>query len=316
MTFLRKSARFTATAAAAAMLLAAPLAQAAPRAWMLPSDTMFSGGGDDWMTVDAAISTDLYFYDHPAQPWKPVAWAPDGASFPVENQAAGKLRSTFDVHLTRPGTYKVSVVANQVMGSYMLEGERKVLPRGTTAETMAAAVPPGATEVWSAPANLRIETFATAGEPTSGVFKATGQGIEMTPVTHPNDLAVGEPATFQFLLDGKPAAKLPVQAIPGGVRYRSDLKLIEAVTDAQGKVTLTWPEPGMYWVSVTSGAMRGPEGGGPSGPGGPGGQSRPQGAGGPSPSGAGAAAGSGGERRVIRPPTRRDTYVMTLEVVG
>lgn len=287
-------------AMAAAMVFAAPGAEAAPRAWMLPSDTMFSGGGDDWMTVDAAISTDLYFFDHPAQPWEPVAFAPDGSTFAVENRASGKLRSTFDVHMTKPGTYKIAVFTSQIMGSYMLSGERKMLPRGTTEATLATAVPQGATEVWTAPNNLRLETFATAGQPTTGVFAPTGKGLEMVPVTHPNDLAVGEGATFQFLLDGKPAAGLPVVAIPGGIRYRSGLKEIDATTDAQGKVTLTWPEPGMYWVSVTS-APRPPEGAGtPPSAGGPG-------AGGP---------GGGEGPRPMTPPQRRDTYAMTLEVVG
>lgn len=287
MTILRRTALLAATALA----FAAPAAQAAPRAWMLPSDTMFSGNGDDWLTVDAAISTDLYYFDHPAQPWQPVAYSPDGSTLEVENKASGKLRSTFDLHMTKPGTYKISVVSTQVMGSYLLNGERKMLPRGTTEATLATAVPQGATDVWSAPNNLRIETFATAGEPSQGVFKPTGKGLEMVPVTHPNDLGVGEPATFQFLLDGKPAAGLPVQAIAGGVRYANGLKQIGATTDAQGKATLTWPAAGMYWVSVTAPARQ-PEAEGPA--------AAPQPAGPPA----------------MRPPQRRDTYVMTLEVVG
>jgi uncharacterized GH25 family protein len=288
--------RIIRSAALALSLLASTnAAHAAPRAWLLPSDTAFSGGGDDWMTVDAAISTDLYYFDHPAQPWEPVAYAPDGSSFPVENKASGKLRSTFDVHLTKPGTYKVAVVANTVMGSYLLNGERKPLPRGTTEATLAKAVPEGATEVWSAPANLRIETFATAGEPTTAVFTPTGKGLEMVPVTHPADLAVGEGATFQFLLDGKPAAGLPVTAIPGGVRYRAGLGQIDTKTDAQGKVTIKWPAPGMYWVSATTAAPRGPEAATPAATGAP-------------PAGEGP--------RPMTPPQRRDTYVMTVEVIG
>jgi uncharacterized GH25 family protein len=304
MTLFRRSAIL----AGAAMLLAASSAQAA-RPWLLPSETTFNGTGDEWVTVDAAASTDLFYPDHPAQNWQPIAMAPDGTTFEVDNRAAGKLRSTFDVHMTKPGTYKIAVVSTQIMGSYMLGGERKPLPRGTTEATLATAVPSGATEVWTAPNNLRVETFATAGEPTTDVFKPTGKGLEMVPVTHPNDLAVGEPATFQFLLDGKPATNLPVVAIPGGVRYRSALKEIDASTDVQGKVTLTLPEPGMYWVSVTSGAPRGGEGGKPEGAppaAGPG-------AGGP---GAGGPGGEGFQRFLSTPPKRRDTYAMTVEVVG
>jgi hypothetical protein len=272
----------------AAALAAAGPAQAAPRAWLLPSDTAFGGGGDDWMTVDAAVSTDLFYPDHPAQAWDPVAYAPDGTTVAVENKASGKLRMVFDLHLTQRGTYKIAVASSTLTGSYLLNGERRMLPRGTTEATLAKALPEGASDVQSAPSNLRVETFATAGEPTTTVFAPTGKGLEMVPVTHPSDLAVGEAATFRFLLDGKPAANLPVSAIPGGGRYRSDLKEMSLATDAEGKVAITWPEPGMYWVSVISEPPRPPA----------------------------ASAPGQGEARMMAPPQRRDYYMMTVEVVG
>jgi hypothetical protein len=39
-------------------------------------------------------------------------------------------------------------------------------------------------------------------------------------VTHPNDLVVGEEATFAFHVDGKPAANVEVVLVPEGKRYR------------------------------------------------------------------------------------------------
>jgi hypothetical protein len=288
---------------AAGTALALPtMASAAPRPWMLPSETMFAGTGNEWLTVDAAISSDLFFFDHPGQNWEPVITAPDGSSVQAENRAVGKLRETFDVPVTAKGTYKIAITNVMMMGSFMLNGERKMLPRGTTPATLATAIPEGASDVQTAKATTRIETFVSAGEPTTTAFKPSGVGLEMVPVTHPNDAAVGEASTFQFLLDGKPAANLDVVAIPGGVRYRQDLKQMDAKTDAQGKVTLTWPEAGMYWVSISTGARRGPEG---------------QAGGRPS-SGAPAAAGGGegpqGPRPPMGPPQDRATYAMTLEV--
>lgn len=288
MTKFRRSLLLLAGAA-----IAAPQMAGAARPWMLPSETMFTGNGNEWLTVDAAISTDLFYFDHPGQNWEPVVTAPDGSSKPVENRSIGKLRQTFDVPVTVKGTYKVAITNIMVMGGYMLNGERKMLPRGTTPATLAAAIPQGATDVQTAQAMTRIETFVTAGEPTRGVFTTTGKGLEMVPVTHPNDVAVGEPATFQFLLNGKPAAGLDVVAVPGGVRYRQDLKQIDGKTDAEGKVTLTWPEAGMYWVSVSAGGRRGPGGEGPGGV--------PAGEGAPRPP---------------EPPQDRATYAMTVEVQG
>lgn len=298
MTKFRKLLLLAATAA-----IALPQMAGAARPWMLPSETMFAGSGNEWLTVDAAISSDLYYFDHPGQDWQPVVTAPDGSTAQVENRTVGKLRQTFDLGIKAKGTYRIAIVNEMLMGSYMLNGERKMLPRGTTAATLATAVPQGATDVQTATATTRIETFVTAGEPDRKVFATTGKGLEMVPVTHPNDLAVGEAATFQFLLNGKPAAGLDVVAIPGGIRYRADLKQMDAKTDAQGKVTFTWPEAGMYWVSLGTGGRRGPG----EGPGGASGAGNPQGQGGPP---------SEGAPRLMGPPQDRATYAMTVEVQG
>lgn len=289
--------------AAALALLTAATATAAPRPWLLPSETSFTGSGDEWLTVDAAISTDLYYFDHPAQDWQPVVTGPDGRTVAVENEAKGRLRKTFDVHVTARGTYKVAVVSEAVMGNYLLDGERRMLPRGTTPATLASAVPAGATDVRSAVATTRLETFATAGAPSDTVFKPTGRGLEMVPVSHPTDLVVGEPATFRFLLDGKPAAGLTVSVVNGGVRYADRLQQQLLTTGADGAVTIKWRAAGMWWVSATSGAAQRPA------------PPAVAGARGAAPAAAPAAAPEA-PRGPDAIPQRRDTYAMTVQVLG
>ena len=275
---------FAASVAFAAMI-AVPAS--AHRQWMLPSSTVLSGD-DVWVTVDAAVSNDLFYFEH--QPMRVdgvKAWAPDGTEVQVENKATGRYRSTFDVHLTQKGTYRIASISDMLMGSYDLNGKTERLPRGTTAANLAERIPAGATNVQTAEANNRNEIFVTVGEPTTTLFKPTGKGIELVPVTHPNDLIAGEAATFQFLLDGKPAAGLPVTVIPGGIRYRNDLGQIDTKTGADGKVEVTWPEPGMYWVNVTTPQAERAEGG-----------------------------GEGGQPPAGAPPQRRASYVTTLEVLA
>ena len=237
-------------ALAGAALIAVPVAVEAHRQWMIVSSTTVSGT-DNWVTVDAAVSNDLFFFDHRPLAAKPVVTAPDGSTIEVANHMVGQFRATFDVHLTQQGTYRIAVVNDGLSGSYKLNGETKMLPRGTTKANLAERVPAGATDVVTAASISRNEIFVTQGAPTSDIFKPTGSGIELVPVTHPNDLVSGEAATFQFLLDGKPAANLFVTAIPGGIRYRDKLNDMHLKTDAQGKVTITWPVPGLYWINVT-----------------------------------------------------------------
>ena len=268
-------------AASAALALFAAAPAQAHRQWMLPSSTVLSGD-DVWVTVDAAVSNDLFYFEHqPLRLDAVKAWAPDGSEAPIENKATGRYRSTFDVHLTQKGTYRIASVADMLMGSYDLDGKTERLPRGTTAANLAERLPAGATNVQTAEANNRNEIFVTVGEPTTTLFTPTGKGIELVPVTHPNDLFAGETATFQFLLDGKPAAGLPVTVIPGGIRYRDQLGQIDLKTGADGTVAIDWPEPGMYWLNVTTPQAE-----------------REEGAGGPP------------------PLARRASYVTTLEVMA
>lgn len=268
-------------AASAALALFAAAPAQAHRQWMLPSSTVLSGD-DAWVTVDAAVSNDLFYFEHqPLRLEAMKAWAPDGSEAPIENKATGRYRSTFDVHLTQKGTWRIASVADMLMGSYDLDGKTERLPRGTTAANLAERLPAGATNVRTAEANNRNEIFVTLGEPTTTLFAPTGKGIELVPVTHPNDLFAGETATFQFLLDGKPAAGLPVTVIPGGIRYRDQLGQMVLKTGADGKVAISWLEPGMYWLNVTTPQAE-----------------REEGAGGPP------------------PLARRASYVTTLEVMA
>lgn len=227
----------------------------AHRQWLLPSSTVLSAA-DPWVTVDAAVSNELFYFDHvPMRVGSLVVTGPDGATVAAENVATGKYRSTFDVHLREKGTYRIAMVNQMVMATWKEGGETKNW-RGP-AEGFAKAVPAGAAELKKTSMASRVETFVTAGKPTAGVLRATGVGLELAPVTHPNDLVAGEPATFQLLRDGKPAAGMEVTVIPGGIRYRDQLHEQKFVADAEGKFVVKFAGAGMYWLNAATGARGG-----------------------------------------------------------
>ncbi len=237
--------------AAAIATIAIPSGLSAHRLWMVPSTTVVSGE-DSWVTFDAAASNDLFYPDHQPLRVEPAVVAPDGSAGKVANFAVGRYRSTFDVQIDKPGTWKLALVNSGVMGSYMLDGKEARLPRGTTADKLPGAIPAGATEVNLSENISRNEVFVTSGAPTATVLKATGQGLEFAPVTHPNDLTASEAAIFGFTIDGKPAAGLTVTIIPGGSRYRETLGEMTLKTDAKGQVSVKWPGAGMYWLNTTA----------------------------------------------------------------
>lgn len=234
-----------------ALLLTAAIAlpASAHRTWMLPSATVLSGD-DPWVTVDAAVSNDLFYFDHvPLRLDGLTVTAPDGSEAKAENAATGKYRSTFDLHLDKPGTYKIALASSGLMAMYEENGKMKRW-RGT-AESFAKEVPADAKNLRVIDSQRRLETFVTSGKPSDTALKPTGKGLELVPVTHPNDLVAGEAATFKLQLDGKPAADMEVSVVPGGKRYRDDLKDIKVKTGKDGSFSVIWPEAGMYWISAS-----------------------------------------------------------------
>jgi uncharacterized GH25 family protein len=244
---MKKSLKLALIAASASIMLAAPAN--AHRAWLLPSATVLSGN-DLWVTVDAAISNDLFYFEHHPMRLDGLAvTAPDGSIAKAENAATGRYRSTFDVKIAQPGTYKIAVLNQGAFVRYKLDGQDKRMR--VTADEIASKIPANATDVRITESQGRIETFVTTGKPSETVFKPTGQGLELVPVTHPNNLLAGEQAKFKLVLDGQPAAGLDVEVVPGGIRYRDQLNSIKVKTDDTGTFAIKWPAPGMYWLSAS-----------------------------------------------------------------
>lgn len=234
---------------AAFAALALPMSAQAHRAWLAPTSTVLSGT-DAWVGFDAGMSNGVFIPDHAAMrlDWL-VITAPDGSAAQPENRIQARYRSSFDLHLTQQGTYKVANVMDGVVVSYKQNGEQKRW-RGAEAE-MAPNIPADATEVTATRSDSRVETFVTLGEPSTTALAPTGKGIELVPVTHPNDLVAGEAATFKLVRDGQPAAGLDVTVARGGTRYRDNPEEITVKTGADGSFTVTWPEPGMYWMNAS-----------------------------------------------------------------
>lgn len=246
---MKKSIARTFALGAAVAALALPMSAQAHRAWLAPTATVLSGT-DAWVGFDAGMSNGVFIPDHAAMRLDGLTiTAPDGSTVEAENRNQARYRSSFDLHLTQQGTYRVANVMSGVMVSYKQAGEQKRW-RGAEAD-MAANIPADATDVSATRSNSRIETFVTLGEPSTTALAPTGQGIELVPVTHPNDLVAGEAATFRLIRDGQPAADLEVTIARGGTRYRDNPEELTVKTNADGAFTVTWPEPGMYWVNAS-----------------------------------------------------------------
>lgn len=258
-----------------ALLLAAGLSLSATSAaahnqWILPSTTVLSDTGQS-VTVDMGASTAPFEADHAAIPADGVkVWAPDGTMGTIENAARLRYRSTFDVRIDKPGTWRIGTQAEMITGTFKVDGEVWTLGRRRGPPPAPGTAPAGpprsiaslaelpaiATDLDLAEVSTRNEFFVTAGAPTDTLFAPTGKGLEFVPVTPPTDLVADTPGQFRFLIDGKPAAGLEVKVVPQGRRYRSTDASQTLSTDAQGMVTVSWPDAGFYWLNVTANDTR------------------------------------------------------------
>jgi len=242
--------RCLALALALAVAAALPFSALAHKAWLQPSQTVLAGERP-WITVDAAVSNDLFYFNHvPLRLDTLAITAPDGGALQPQNPATGKYRSVFDVELVQTGTYRLALVNDGLFASWDENGQRKRW-RGNAAG-FASEVPKNAKDLQVSQSLGRVETFVTNGAPNRTALAPSGRGLELVPVTHPNDLFAGEKASFTLQIDGKPAAGLAVEIVRGGTRYRNAQDALKLTTDAQGGFSVTWPEAGMYWLQASS----------------------------------------------------------------
>ena len=230
------------------IMLATAGAASAHRPWMLPSSTIVENK-DAWVMVDGAVSEGLFDFDHmPLRMDGVMVTAPDGSTAAGPAAVTGKMRSSVDIPLPKEGTYRIALVSTNVMGSYKAGGEVKRF-RGSEAD-FAKQVPSGAEDVRKTITQQRIETFVTAHKTNDAALKPTNAGLEMVPLTHPNDLRANETMRVRFLLDGKPLPNLPFSLVPGGVRYRGVAGEIRLTTDAKGEASFKLPAANMYWMNA------------------------------------------------------------------
>jgi len=230
-----------------ATLALLPGVSAAARAWILPSQTIIANSGG-WVAFDTASADDLFSVNQGALPLDQlVITTPDGSAVEPQNAAKGRSRSIFDLELRKTGTYRVALAGDTVMARWEEEGKPKRW-RGTPAE-MAQNIPANAAKLEVEQMQRRIETYVTVGTPSE--VKPVGAGLELVPLTHPNDLYAGESAKLKFLLDGRPAKDLEIEIVAGGTRYRDAPNETRVKTDKDGVVTVTWPAAGLYWVDAS-----------------------------------------------------------------
>jgi hypothetical protein len=182
----------------------------------------------DTVTVDAAVSNDLFVANHaPLRLDGLQITAPDGSIVKPESEAKLKLRNVFDVNVAQSGTYRIAVINVGAFASWKDKATGQTKRARGTAETIGKEIPADAQDVTVTQSSGRIETFVTVGKPSA--LKPTGQGLEL--------IATGG---------------LEVTVTAGNTQYRDKLEEIKLKTDDKGQFSVTWPTAGMYWLDAST----------------------------------------------------------------
>lgn len=220
----------------------------AHRQWILPSTTVLSGE-NQWVSVEAAISNDLFFPNHHAMRLSGIsALSPTGKSLELKSPAEGEIRSSFELLLEEQGTYRIFSQRKTMFASWKENGESKRMR--TSAEELEKMDFSKMEDLKLREFSGRVESIVTCGEPTE--LKPNGEGIELEFITHPNDLFSGETTTFKVLLNGKPVVGQEVTIIKGDDRFRNSVDEIKATSNDEGIVEIIWPEAGRFWLTMSA----------------------------------------------------------------
>lgn len=264
-----------------------PLSTWAHMTWILPNSTLLTGR-DTTVAVEGSVSTDLFIPERSLAVDTVRVTGPDGKMLKAENITATRTEGLFDVALPAKGTYRISNITDLVMARYEVNGKAEFF-RGSLAD-LKAKLPAGAKVLGVTQMFNRQQTFVSREDADTPHFKPEGDGLELLPLSPVNDLSNGDTTRFQVLLDGHPLANAAVSVLREGNRYRYKMGEITLKTDGQGLLSVTWAEPGRYWLGVTPAKPEGADGAPQGGPqGGP-----PPGAGEGKPAGTPGAPGAGG----------------------
>ncbi len=230
---------------AGALAPALAAAASAHTPYLVPGN--FAPRAGETVALDAAFAETFFVPEAAFDKSRFAVTGPDGGETAPDTVQVLKTRTVAEHTLPKaPGTYRFSTGPRYgaLFRTWEIDGKRE------SSRDPAVAIPADAKVLSNFQSLTLAETYVTIGEPDRGALRPRGKGIELVPVTHPNDLYAGE--TFEFVVqyDGEPLADQKVE-IAEAV-WTSDRKPQETtlLTDAQGRAGFRLERAGT-WLALT-----------------------------------------------------------------
>jgi len=228
------------------------------------------------VSLQAGISDDLFFLPEGPVRGDFYAVAPNGSRSKLNSVTVLKDFTVIEADIPDAGTYKLATgdEGARITKLVKLDGRWLMVrqpPAAGDASAPAAAPAPGGASAPQRPAGpprfidaaavpagvetmetrsfQRLETYVTKGAPSKAALAISGQGFEVRPLTHPNEIFIDQGFAFEALADGQPVKEQKFTVFHGGNAYDEKKVYAEIATDAQGRAQLKFDKPGIYLMT-------------------------------------------------------------------
>jgi hypothetical protein len=212
----------------------------------MPQDFSPEGG---IVTISGAFATQFFTPSIAVAHTGVHAVDPDGAQGVFAAVQVVNPTTTMELRVPGHGTYRISTgeQLGQVATMVAADGGWRALGAGET--------PPEGAQTTTLQSVTVAETYVSKGAPNAAALQSVVGRLAIRPITHPNQVLLASGMQLELLFDGQPFPNMPFVLYAAG-DPEADLDRV-FVTDASGRATLTFDQPGQYVVAVRHRAAAG-----------------------------------------------------------
>ena len=221
------------------------VAAMAHTSYLLPN--YFSLTEGKMITLEGGFAEKLFSSDVALTSKQFHLYRPDGTRDTFKKIASFEQVTILESDIPDSGTYLFT--SGERLGRVSIMAKVKGAWVTVNPEDPKAQVPADATEVSQSQTVTVTDVYVTKGKPSDAVLKLPPQGrLAFTPITHPNAIFLDEGFEMSVSWGGKPLAGLETFLYRQGGDY--DEKKFEQInkTGANGKLKLTFDQPGIYMI--------------------------------------------------------------------